>query len=360
MGSKAHNLEKSVIDTLAYYKAIKTPLSLVQIGRYLINVKTQSLNVRTTTQISKPIYEIKQALDLLVKKGSVIEQKGLYWLRSRNIQHETHNVSNPAVTCSMLRVPWQYVQREKIAQRKIEKVQKAIKFFRFIPGLRGVYICGSVARKVCRRSSDIDFLILTEKGRVWTVRFFLTVLSFLLGKKTRDNVTSYLPTGQAGRLHVTRRDKFCLNHYRSTDKLKLEKNLQDLYSAQEYAGMINVHETWNMKHGTWETEPSPCGNFYKANAKWMKKILPNFDFTKPPLILHSSFSIFHFPLSMGDWLEKILQKLQTAKILRSSRNFNQLDNRRIVTDNNVIMFHLNPRAPEIIRRHKKILDSFNI
>ncbi|MBM3256204.1 MAG: nucleotidyltransferase domain-containing protein, partial [Candidatus Moranbacteria bacterium] len=291
-----NTLKKSVLATLAYYSALKTPLTLVQAGRYMVSTKYKACPVFRHGVQSPKLSEIRDILDELVKEGIATEQKGLYWLKSCSLKHVTCNMTKQIKTSVEKKSSYmKFIQWEKISQRKINLVRKALKIFRFVPGLRGLFVCGSVARKTSRRRSDIDFLILTDKNRVWTVRFFMTAIAFLLGKKTKNkkivfSSPAYRPPACASPKTLARRaseagtdrqfpvprknrrDKFCLNHYRSTAKLKLEPELQDLYSAEEYAGMINFYSDGNIEN-----------QFYSANKDWMAKFLPNFDFVKPAL-----------------------------------------------------------------------------
>jgi len=423
------NIQESVLKTLAYYRAVGTPLTLVQVGRYLINpkleinsdfpensrnkrFKSEDLNQHRVDPPVKPeddngverasggvtdysLFKIKNTLDDLVKKGVVAEERGLYWLRKTyNTEHTTRNkigvggleVSEQNVSCSMLRVACKYIQREKIAQKKINKVRKALKLLLFTPFLKGLFICGSVARKVSRPESDIDFLIITKRDRVWTVRFFLTVFAFLLGKKTKiaeKNGLSVIPrsllrlrlppplvlrrTSQTGKAsqrmttkekpknnnrmrihHSIRKDKFCLNHYRSSSNLKLEPELQDLYSAQEYARMINVYSGNRVDR-----------KFFKKNKRWMRQLLPNFNFTKLPLYErnteHGTRNTFLENMlkgKIGNTIEKLLFYLQTKKI--ELGNYTPA-NGRIIANKDVIMFHLNPRAPRVLKEYTRLV-----
>jgi len=379
--NNTNTLQKSVLATLAYYRAVKTPLTLVQIGRYLIEIsniqhpisdeisKRKSQDSLNRTNLS----EIKDVLDSLVEEGVLTEQKGLYWLKTSSITHETRNINKPSLhplprvkARGVLRKEgareaesyklqvtsyMKFIQLEKNAQRKINKVRKALKIFSFLPFLRGIFLCGSVARKVSRSGSDIDFLILTKQNRVWTVRFLLTFFSFLLGKKTNDATIK-------NKNKDSRRNKFCLNHYRSSSRLKLEEELRDLYSAQEYARMINIYSSNKIER-----------KFFKKNKDWMKKYLPNFNFTKLPLF--DTFQPRRVKIwlenmlseKIGNIIEKLLFLLQSKKI-EFSRNIARYvptpDSKRVVTDDEVIMFHLNPRAPGVINRFENICQKLKL
>jgi|GEM_PF-1347863 len=389
-------LKKSILYTLAYCRAVQTPLTLVQIGRYLVRKKSDAPLASgepprpAGRQVSPPyatasvarqsagrqeeananLSEIKEVLNNLVEQGIVIEQKGLYWLKTDNIiKKQPTNTLDDTTLNYKLRVASyiRFIQLEKAAQRKINKVRKALKLFSRIPFLRGIFICGSVARKVSSPKSDIDFLILTKQNRVWMVRLFLTGFAFILGKKTRDNKLTINPlsenilknTRTEKREKSSRKDKFCLNHYRSSFKLSLEEDLRDLYSAQEYARMINIYSPDKIER-----------KFFKKNKNWMKKYLPNFNFTKSPI--HNPLVATdrkNFPAQskgmkiwleymlagkIGNIIEKLLFHLQVQKIKFGSKDFSFV-NKRIIADKEVIIFHLNPRAPQLLNKFKQIL-----
>lgn len=312
------------METLAYYKSLNTPITLTQLGRYLIRLDSED------TPGFESLNEINFLLDKLVEDGLVEEQKGLYWLKESGAEKNS----------------WlSYVRFEKIAQRKINRVRKSLRFLRVLPFLRGLFICGSVARKVSHPNSDIDFMIITKSNRTWTVRFLLTIAVFLLGKKTQDNNKTLNP--------AYRKNKFCLNHYRASSRLKLEENLRDLYSAQEYVRMVNVF-----------SENRIDRKFFKKNKIWMKKFLPNFNFTKLPLFKLEQGSTVNkirkaseYMLygKIGNIIEGLLFSLQSKKIAhnRQSRGISS-SNRRIITESDVIMFHLNPRGPKVINIYQNI------
>ena len=424
-------LEESIIATLAYYKALRTPLTLVQVGRYLVDRTVNSAqcpvdseqktvnsgqwtgnsgqclvnNNQHEVEIKKNVYKnftsnrklgtgnlrrgdkqknantstlsnIQEVLDKLVENKIVVKQKGLYWLSSRDAKPVTRvntkkeipglKSRNPNVTSYELQVTsWlRFIQLEKIAQKKIDIARKALKIIRHVPFLKGVFICGSVARKVSRKNSDIDFLVVAKKKRVWMVRFIVTIIAFLIGKKTKDANTRIANYKSQITNENSRKNKFCLNHFRSSSNLKLEDSLQDLYSAQEYSRMINIYSGNRTDR-----------KFFKKNKKWMKNILPNFNFTKLPLFTvgtrHGAYlqkpngqnhklkgrdhSTLEKMLSgkTGDIIERVLFFMQAKKITFGRKI--KPANSRVIASDSVIMFHLNPRAPILLKKYEKIL-----
>lgn len=63
----------------------------------------------------------------------------------------------------------------------LKKAQRVLPLLRFVPGVRGVAVANSVALGTADRHSDIDLLIITAPGRLWTARVGCTVLLHLFG-----------------------------------------------------------------------------------------------------------------------------------------------------------------------------------
>lgn len=308
-------IRKNLLLTFAYYGAEEAPLTLAQVTRYLFSrEKFEDLS----------FFDFRNELNFLKSKNFIRETKGLFFL------------NKPEKKFS-----WKtFLKKEKESQIKINEVRKALKVFSFIPFLKNIFICGSVARKTSSEKSDIDFLIIAGKGRVWLVRFCLTIFSFLLGKKTSS--------------FGERKDKFCLNHYRAAGNETIEKELQDIYSASEYTRMLNLYASENQN------------DFLGGNKEWMKNFEPNFDSIKPPL--------FHFPNSKktkktlerilgkggGKALENLLKKIQKMKIKINLERNGFSRGARLVLKNNVIMFHLSPKSPVVMKKVRTNLEDMRV
>jgi len=63
----------------------------------------------------------------------------------------------------------------------IAKGKKWASLFRFLPFVRGVAICNSLAMGIGEQKSDIDLYIITEEKHLWTARLFVTIFSHLFG-----------------------------------------------------------------------------------------------------------------------------------------------------------------------------------
>lgn len=49
------------------------------------------------------------------------------------------------------------------------------KFFEKIPGILSICVCNSLSMNAAHKNSDIDLFVITQKNRLWTARFFLTI-----------------------------------------------------------------------------------------------------------------------------------------------------------------------------------------
>lgn len=91
--------------------------------------------------------------------------------------------------------------------------------FSFFPQIQMVALCNSRAMGEADENSDIDLFIITKKGNLWTARFIVTVLSFLLGIRRRN--THWLEKRSPEYIKRTK-NKFCLSFFISEEVLSLE------------------------------------------------------------------------------------------------------------------------------------------
>jgi hypothetical protein len=140
--------------------------------------------------------------------------------------------------------------RMKYSAQKLEIAQKMADFIRFIPTVQMIVVTGALAMENCNRDDDIDLLVVSSRGTVWTTRFFVVVLLELLGKRRRPKDSSSS-------------NKICLNMFLDEAHLKIPKNEQDIFAAHEVA---QVKVLWGRE--------DVIGRFWKDN-EWVKNYLPN-------------------------------------------------------------------------------------
>lgn len=156
-----------------------------------------------------------------------------------------------------------------------------------VPFVRMISVNGSLANKKIHKDSDIDFFIITEKKRLWTVRFlvfFLLDLFFLRAK------------------HTKHKGRICLNHFLSNENCIL--TLQNSYNAYQYSNLKILYQ-----------EKDTYRNFISKNL-WIKKYVPikkNIYKKNYPSLLKKSAELV-LKGKIGNWLEKKIFQLQTKRI----------------------------------------------
>lgn len=176
---------------------------------------------------------------------------------------------------------------------------RAAKVLRWCPFIRMAGLNGSMVRGEDTINSDIDFLIIAQHGRLYTARFFATILVGLTGYRRHGSKI-------AGRI--------CLNCFLNDKNTDISpKDPRSLFKvAKAYKYLIPLVEEGVIakiffKKNSWFDKYSISGGQYSA------KLQKN-EFKKYPLkprhfgekILSGRF---------GDGLEKKLMELQQKRIL---------------------------------------------
>ncbi|MBS1949576.1 MAG: hypothetical protein JST37_01095 [Bacteroidetes bacterium] len=126
------------------------------------------------------------------------------------------------------------------ARLKMNLAKKYSNVIASFPFVRGVMLSGSISKNFMDKDSDIDYFIITEKGRLWTVRTLLVLFRRLILFNSRDC--------------------FCTNYFIDTEHLKIEE--KNIFTAIEVA-------TLKPMYGQKITS-----EFHQAN-RWIEDILPN-------------------------------------------------------------------------------------
>jgi len=195
-------------------------------------------------------------------------------------------------------------------ERLYKKAQRWAQIIGALPGVRSVFLSGSLAQGKGSTKSDIDFFIITEPGQIWTARFCTNVLlklSFNLSK----------PVSHAG--------KICPNHFISADSLEIAE--QDAYSAHLFSHNQPLYDPL----GLWP-------EFVKAND-WVHEFGEVF-----PVLVKQNDEERSPKFSAVDnlgWGERLLRWIQQQKIYRNP-DFKK-PGAKIVLKNNELRFHPEPK-----------------
>jgi hypothetical protein len=174
------------------------------------------------------------------------------------------------------------MENKNLALKRWQKAIFITKILSAIPFVRFIAVNGSmVFWERLKESSDIDFLIVTKKNRLYTVRFLASTILFLIRMKRHGR-------------HIAGRA--CLNRYVTEENLEMQPH--HYYYAQVFSAVVPVFDKNNL-----------YPEFQKAN-RWMEREF-NFKVEVSPFLKET----FNLPITQPEiasqvqnFLEKILRK----------------------------------------------------
>lgn len=149
-------------------------------------------------------------------------------------------------------------KKERFSEKKLKIAKKIANFLKIIPTVKMVGITGNLAMKNCDLDDDIDFLIVTSAGLMWTTRFMVTLLVEVTGKRRHPGDKKF-------------KDKICLNFFIDENHLSIPKEERNLYTAHEVGQLMPI---WNQNE--------ICFRFLREN-EWVRKYLPKAITQKGPV-----------------------------------------------------------------------------
>ncbi|MCK5460912.1 nucleotidyltransferase domain-containing protein [Candidatus Gracilibacteria bacterium] len=192
----------------------------------------------------------------------------------------------------------------------LKKAARWSRFLVFLPGVRAIFLSGSLAQGIGTDQSDIDIFIVARKGKIFTARFF--VAGFLCLFRQLANQEK----NHAG--------KICPNHFITDGSLEIRE--KDSYAAKLFshnqflAGDLSI----------WD-------KFRAVNASWIMSFGEKFK--------EESFLIEKEELvknGKNGLLEKYLKKIQIRKIEKNKKNI-PLE-AKIILEDFEIRLHPNPKG----------------
>ncbi len=306
-------IREAVLSTISYYDGLDFPLTGFEVWRYLVS--PQRLVKKETVIEEVSVVQILEELEKLHAAGLLEEEWGMYTLAGRRELVE-ERMSN-----------------EKIAAQKWRRLRRRAWWFQLCPWVRGIFVSGSMALGNTTRESDFDMLVIMQSGRLYLGRVFLSALTSLMGVR-RTRYERIAP------------DKFCFNHYITTEKLTIEH--ESLYNAQTYAHVVPLM-----------IDTSLSGRFFSANI-WMHKYVYNFtpwldtvyrEVTENGALRSIARGIESCGDNLiGDWLEKQTRVYQQKRIAMNPATHES--GGRVVATDTELEFH--PRSFE-----RTVLDHYN-
>lgn len=196
-------------------------------------------------------------------------------------------------------------KRERYAQKLWRKTYLYLRILKYVPFLKMVAVCNTLAFNHPEKNSDIDLFIVTSKNRIWTTRIITTFLLHILGVRRHSNKVS---------------SRFCLSFWCTEKAINLENiqiKPQDPYLMFWCLTLKPVLDN-NLYH-----------QFIQENSTWIKN---NYDLNFQNVIKTHAKSSPKLKIFKSNFFAKMLEYLLNGKL------GNYLENK--------IKSKLKPRAEE--------------
>ncbi|OGY32988.1 MAG: hypothetical protein A3C02_02650 [Candidatus Andersenbacteria bacterium RIFCSPHIGHO2_02_FULL_45_11] len=304
-------LEQSIFDTIRFFDLYEMPVTVTQIWEHLV-VSSSGYDHHPSLQ------EVQHALAfnswLVERIGS---QWGYYFLSGK--QH-------------LVRVR---LTRHAIAQQKWKIMLRCAPFLAWLPFVRGLAGSGSLAIDNTKDSSDLDVLVITQQGRIWTARLLLLLVSGLLGRRRR-----YYDRNAP--------DMVCLNHYVAQGSIPVSTEIQNVAMAMQYACLVPIYGDYAVR------------KFMQRNAFWIDQhvrmpVHPDVRhaYTIVPsgiarFLKREMESLLSEPL--GDYIEEMAEYFQRWMV-RRHQDFSRPG--RIALSSSELAFHPDTKMPAIVQAFEK-------
>jgi hypothetical protein len=228
--------------------------------------------------------------------------------------------------------------RQEKGRESIRRYRRVIKYARLlisIPYIKGIFLAGSSSFSTgnAKKSSDIDIFIVTDTNKMWFARFWLTIITQILGIR------------RSGELEENR---FCLNHYITANNL--ERLDHTLYAAQLYSDYIAIGDSsQELLQQFWQTNPWRQDYFNQAGSREY----PTLSKLQPYRIKYCLEWFFnHFSIDLWNKLAKLIQrqKIKSNSIQSNAHN-------RIQIDDTELEFHPEPNSMKAEKIMQNILQN---
>lgn len=153
------------------------------------------------------------------QKINVVHKNGFYFLEGRE------------------GLVYKRLLRKRISLKKGKIAKKAAKLLSIIPGIKMIAQTGSLAMENSSEESDIDLMIITKRGFLWTTRLFAYFIIRLFGIRVRNPGVG------------DQKNKLCLNIWLDEADLSWPKKNRNIYTAHEIAQatpLVNKNKTYEI------------------------------------------------------------------------------------------------------------------
>ncbi len=288
---------KAIIRTLAYYDVFDYPLTVEELWRWYFPESGATENL--TVEKIEAMLGQEPVQSLVERQGKFVVLKG-----------RRHLVQLRA-------------ERIVVNEKKWRRAVTAIKYLQVVPFIKMIAVVNTLAINNARPESDIDFLIVSEPGHIWSTRMAVTGIVSMLGyRRHGEKITN----------------RICLSFYLTTDALDLEplkREADDPHFAFWASQAVPL-----LDHGTYE-------KYVQAND-WVTKLLPNawqWDWrkrlvrTNPTLDATKTMYQAFFQSPVGMSLESWSRDHQHKRFEANTNSKSSESNTDVIISEDVLKFH---------------------
>ncbi|MFC1732935.1 hypothetical protein ACFL6I_21760 [candidate division KSB1 bacterium] len=295
------SIQKSILQTIAFFDLFDFPLTAEEIKEYLYNSKNP-IHIKEIKGTLEEIENVEKIHDYYVLKG----RGNLIDLRK---------------------------SRKFIAEKFWVRVRQYCQYVVQVPFVEMVAVCNNLAYDNPTELSDIDLFIVIKEGRMWIARLWISLILQFFGVRRHGNKI-------AGR--------FCLSFFVTPKKLNMETLLlkpEDPYMAYWTRLLMPIYGKKMYQE------------FIEANEKWLKEEygLHFSDLSEKKFSFHDKTrwkKFWEWVLSkkFGDLAEYFLKKTFKKRTYKKAKRLGP--EASIVVSDNMLKFHNLDRREEYRKNWK--------
>lgn len=293
------SLRNNILKTIVFFDLFDYPLTAWEVWKFLAGGSGKI-----------ELKDILKNLESDYLRAKISQKEGFYFLTGRGAIINERKA------------------RYNFTARKVKLALRLVQAFKLIPWIKMVAISNLIGSHNLREKSDIDLFIISEKKRIWLVRFFCVGLTKLLNLRPRPGRT---------------RDTICLNFYLSESAMNMEKLLlrDDIYFVYWLAGLVPLY-SFNQ---TYEKLMAANGWLGRRLVNWQPLTLParsRLDGKRNEIY----YALIDFLLGRT---EKFFMKLQLSIMPKEMKNKIN-GGTEVVTSEEIIKLHVKDRREEFKKK----------
>jgi lambda repressor-like predicted transcriptional regulator len=287
-------IAQAILKTITFFDIFDYPVTLIELSRLLWAPGEQATSIqRIEQELNNP--EIKSKIEF---------SQGFYFLpgKSSNINLRK--------------------ERYLIAEPKLKKARRFVRYLSRLPGVSGVAISNTLALHHSRSEADIDIFLITKPDKIWSSRFWSLVPLILTGQR---------PSAKSVQ------NKYCLSFLVDERHLDIStwKMPRDIYYVYWLATLMPVYDNDIFE------------KYWQENG-WIKDYLPNYYPAQPSHRLEIKKS-WLLPL-IG--YEKFCKAVQMKIMPQNLKDQGNNESSNVVIAEGVLKFHPTDRREQ----YQKLFD----